>query len=380
MRICLIANPNSIFIKRWAKVYANQNHEVHIIYIDKLQNVTKRISVPGAVVHRVYFITFILLELQTFFNYLQLTRLLKKIKPDILHVHILSYHSWLAALSGFHPMIASAWGSDIYIEAKTMKKNRKWVLYTLEKADLITTTSKTLKDEILANFNVNPKKITRFYWGQNLKTFKRDYEKEVGELRTKYNIRPDTFVVLSSRNMKPSYGIHKIIQLIPMIIRKRKNIKFIFLQGYGISEYVKELKKSISELKLDNHIIFISDFLNDTEFAVINNLADVVITMPDSDQLSSAIKEAMACGVIPIVQDLKVYHELIEDGKNGFLVNRNNLEDVSKRIIYCIDNHPELKEKFAKINRKILEETSDWDKNSKSMLEVYENILKSKNK
>ena len=74
MRICLIANPHSIFIKRWAKLYSQYNHEVHIIYIDRLQNLRKKVSVPGATVHKVYFLTFIFLDLQFAFNYLQLLR------------------------------------------------------------------------------------------------------------------------------------------------------------------------------------------------------------------------------------------------------------------------------------------------------------------
>ncbi len=377
MKICLIANPHSIFIKRWAKFYSQHEHEVHIIYIDRLQNIRKKISVPGAYVHKVYFLTFLFLDLQFVSNYLQLLRLLRKIKPDILHVHILSYHSWLATLTGFHPMIVSAWGTDIYIEAKTMKKNRKWVLKTIDEADLITTTSKTLKKQIIDNFEIDPKKVNNFYWGQDLNTYKHGYESEVQDLRKRYGLRPDNFIVLSSRNMKPSYGIHYIIRTIPLVIKKRKNVKFIFLRGYGIDKYVEELKELIKELNIEKYVIFIPEFLNDQHLAALNNLADVVISLPDSDQLSGAVKEAIACGDIPIVQDLEVYHELIEDGKNGFLVDRNDLKEVSQKIIYCIDNHPKLKEEFSKINRRILEETSDWNKNSKSMLELYQKIIRS---
>jgi glycosyltransferase involved in cell wall biosynthesis len=319
MRICIISNPNSIFIKRWAEFYASNNHEVHIIHVDSIKNISKKVSVPGAKIHRIFFLTFILLNLQTILNLIQLLWILKKVKPDILHAHILTYPSYLAVLTGFHPIIASAWGSDIYIEAKTQKENRFWVLTTLEKADLITTTSKTLKRHIIDNFNVPSKKVTRFYWGQDLKTFKRGYEKEVQEFRKKYGLRSDTFVVLSSRNMKPSYYIRDIIKCIPDVLKKRKNVKFIFLRGYSIDEYVIELKKLISELKLEKHVIFIDEFLDPGDLAAVNNLADVVISLPSSDQLSGSIKEAMACGAIPISQDLEVYHELIEDGKNGFL-------------------------------------------------------------
>jgi glycosyltransferase involved in cell wall biosynthesis len=274
-------------------------------------------------------------------------------------------------------MIVSAWGTDIYTEAKILKKNRKWVIKTMNEADIITSTSKTLKKHIIDNFEIDKNKAINFYWGQDLGTYKRGYESEVSKLREKYGLRPDTFIVLSSRNMKPSYGIHYIIKVIPKVIKNRKNVNFIFLRGYGIDEYVVELKELIKKLEIEDRVIFIPEFLNDHELAALNNLADVVISLPESDQLSSAVKEAMACGAIPMVHDLKVYHELIEDGQNGFLVNRNDLKDLSQKIIYCIDNHLKLKEEFAKINREILEETSDWEKNSKSILELYKNLIKS---
>ena len=100
-----------------------------------------------------------------------------------------------------------------------------------------------------------------------------------------------------------------------------------------------------------------------------------MISLPISDQFSGALKEAMACSAIPLIHDLEVYHEHLEDGKNGFFIDRENPAEVAKKIIYCIDHHPELKEKIGKINRKILEEKSDWNKNKKLMLGIYKKIL-----
>jgi glycosyltransferase involved in cell wall biosynthesis len=376
MKICLIGNPRSILIKKWVEFYNSQNHEVHIINIDNLRKFKEDLSIPDATVHRVFFFSYSLLKLQTIINLIQLLKIIKKINPDLLHVHYISYQAWLVALTGFRPLIVSAWGSDIYIDANNLKQNRQWAEYAINKSDMVVTTSKTLRKYIIDNYEVHPEKISRFYWGQDLNVFKRGYKNDIHKLKLKLNLDDNHFVVLSSRNMKQNYGIKYIIDCIPYVIKKKTKVKFIFLRGSGSIEFENQLKKLVDKLKISKYVIFVSKYLSSEELAVYDNLADVVISLPISDQFSGVVKEGMACGAIPIVHDLEVYHEHLEDGENGFLVDREKSEEVANKIIYCIDNHPELKEKFAKINRKILEEESDWNKNKFLMIKLYKKILK----
>jgi UDP-N-acetylglucosamine:LPS N-acetylglucosamine transferase len=70
-----------------------------------------------------------------------LKKVLKEVKPDILHAHYVTSYSLIAALSGFHPLIVSIWGSDVYIFPKQLKINEYIVRYTLSKADKILSTS-----------------------------------------------------------------------------------------------------------------------------------------------------------------------------------------------------------------------------------------------
>jgi glycosyltransferase involved in cell wall biosynthesis len=286
-----------------------------------------------------------------------------------------TYHAWIAAKTGFHPMIVSAWGSDIYSDAEKSKKYRGWVEEAFTEADMILTTSKTLRNFISKHYSIKPGKIMRFYWGQDLEIFKTGSKFEVEKFKQEHGINAEDFVVLSSRNMKPLYGIKDIIEIIPLIIKKKSNVKFIVLRGYGEEEYINQLKALINKLGIEEYVVFIDKLLSTKELAVVNNVADLVITLPSYDQTSSAVKEAMACGAIPLVNDLEVYHEIVENGRNGFLVDKANKTEVAQRIIYCIDNHPELKNKFSKINRELLEQESDWNKNNKLMLKIYEEII-----
>lgn len=116
MKICYIANPNSIHNQRWLNYFLQRGHEVHLIsfYTRSHEKPDNRIHLhpltrrPGGIFRfPVYFIWI-----------LQVRRLVKQIKPDILHSQYITENSYLGVASGFHPLILSAWGSDILITSK----------------------------------------------------------------------------------------------------------------------------------------------------------------------------------------------------------------------------------------------------------------------
>lgn len=80
----------------------------------------------------------------------RLKRLLRRIKPTVLHSHYASGYGALGLLSGFHPHIVSAWGSDITEFPHRSLMYRAIVRRTLEKADLICATSGFLSDRVRA--------------------------------------------------------------------------------------------------------------------------------------------------------------------------------------------------------------------------------------
>jgi len=50
---------------------------------------------------------------------LKIRRLIKKIKPDIVHAHYVTQYGFCGAFSGFHPFIVSPGESDIAEQTKS---------------------------------------------------------------------------------------------------------------------------------------------------------------------------------------------------------------------------------------------------------------------
>ncbi|MCD6109003.1 MAG: glycosyltransferase family 4 protein [Thermoplasmata archaeon] len=364
MKICYIGNAKSIHVKRWTKWFVEHGHEVHLI-TDRYDEI-ERVKIHNVKLGRTP-VTFII-------EAMQVKKLVKKINPDILHAHYVTSYGFFGAFANYHPFVASVWGSDVLRDAKESFVKRMIVKCALKKADIITFTAMFMKNYIAKEFRLPRSKMVRIPWGVDLRIFHRGYEEEVKKLRKKMGIKGDTLVIISNRHMHPKYEIRSIIESIPYVIEKYPKVTFIFIKGNGEESYEKEMEKLASNLGVKDNVKFISKHISPIEMAIYLNLSDILLSIPKTDQFARSIMEGMVCGVIPIVSDIEVYKQYLKDKKNAFFVNPDNPREIADKIIYCI-KHSELKEAFYNINRKIIEENEDWNKNAKKMEKLYEKVI-----
>lgn len=374
MKICYLADAGSIHTQRWIKYFANNGHEVHLISFRSLGDC----NIKGVKLHllkrlcpQIRFVSF---PTNLLFEVIQVKKLIKKINPDLLHAHYVVDYGFLGALAGFHPFVVSAWGSDVLREPKKSKISRYIVPVILKKADIITTTAEFMREYLNNAFKVPKSKIIRIPWGIDLKVFHRGYEEEVKRFKESLGIGDNSPIIISNRHMNPQYEIQSIIDSIPYVTKIYPNVLFVFIRGYGSPDFENEMKVRAKKLGVINNTRFISRLLSPKEMAVYLNASDMFISIPKTDQFGSSIMEGMACGTVPVVSNIEVYKQYLKNGKNAFFVDPKNPKEIAEKIIYCIE-HPELKEKFYKINRKIIEEKEDWNKNTKKMEELYEKLL-----
>ena len=112
MKILYIAAANSIHSYKWISFFVKKGHEVAWF---SLTSPLEGLNLEGInfVCHQTKFGLFALPTLKKF---------ILQFQPDIIHSHYLGNNGLIAALSGFKPHIATAWGSDILISGKNVFK------------------------------------------------------------------------------------------------------------------------------------------------------------------------------------------------------------------------------------------------------------------
>ena len=145
LRLCIIANPNSIHTQRWVRYFVERGHEVHLIGEKPLASVPPQ----GA---RFYDLTQQAnLRKARYLVWSQaVRRLVRTIRPDVLHAHQVASAGWLGAAAGYHPLLVTSWGSDLLVGARRSAAQRQLARWVLRRADRITCVSQDLAQAALA--------------------------------------------------------------------------------------------------------------------------------------------------------------------------------------------------------------------------------------
>ena len=365
MRICYIGGADSIHMKKWATWFVHKGHDVHLITASpgEIEGVkiypigNKKKSDP--------------------FNFLkkiiQTRKLVRKIKPDILHAHVAFGYGTFGAFANYHPFVLSPWGSDILVEPDKSKIVKFLVKLALNRADLITCDGDNTIEKMI-KLGADPKKIHRIYHGVDpVKFSPTQIDKK---LKEKLGF-PNSNVIISTRNLNPIYNLETLIKSAPLVLKKFPEAKFIIAGEMVHGERVKEdyLKDIARDLKVSDSFKFTGKIPHD-ELPHYLTMADVYVSTSLSDGgISMSTLEAMACGLAPIVTDVADNKKWIKNGENGFVIPLKDPKTLAEKIIYLLENE-DIRKNFGKISRKIVEEKQNYEKEMKKVEKLCMDLIK----
>ncbi len=369
MKICYIADARSLHTQKWVKYFAERVHEVHLTSPTPLGdwgdgdiggaelNILKRFPL------QVRIISFPI----TVLSYVtQIKQLIRKTKPDILHAHYVGDTGLWGALSGFHPLVVSAWGSDILLDPKRSPFHKSLIKYTLKKADLVICDSETLRKGIL-ELGTSPNKINIVYDGIDTKKFNPRQKNEGLKSRLGISGAPS---IICIRNLKPVYNVEMLIKAIPVILKQVPEARFIIGGDGEQGEYLQDLANSLEV----SHAISFLGWIPHHELPEYLASSDVYVSTSISDSTSLSLQEAMACELAPVVTDLPANREWVTHGENGFIVPVGDYEALASKVSYLITNIG-VRDKFGKTGRKIIIEKAVHHREMDRMGKIYQDLI-----
>ena len=295
---------------------------------------------------------------------LQVKKIIKEFKPDILHAHYASSYGMIGALTGFHPFIISVWGSDIYNFPNHSMVHRTLMKFNLSKADKILSTSRIMKLETQKYTN---KEILVTPFGV-------DTEKFRPQKKNYTYFKGDEIVIGTIKSLEKKYGIDYLIRAFAIIRKKFSNqsLKLIIVGQGTQQEYLKSL---VNELKIQNDTIFTGYIYHD-KIPEYHNMLDIYVaaSIEDSESFGVAVLEASACGKPVVVSNVGGLPEVVENGMTGFIVEKQNPEALAEVLEKLISNSGLRTEMGNNGRNKILKEFS-WIESVDYMISIYNEIL-----
>ena len=130
-------------------------------------------------------------------------------------------------------------------------------------------------------------------------------------------------------------NLETLIKAVDLINDNKISLEIV---GLREEEYYNKLKKLVSELNLDNRIIFSPAIYNTKEKIKKIDSCKIFVLPSISEGMPQSLVEAMARQKIVITSNNKGNSDIIQNGKNGYLFETKNEERLAEIIDYCLDN------------------------------------------
>ncbi|MBU3175000.1 glycosyltransferase [Clostridium estertheticum] len=354
VKICFLADAQSIHTRKWAQYFSGIYNEIHIISMRK----TDYVYESNVYVHVLRSIS--KNKLSYFLLIKDIRNLVKEINPDILHSHYATSYGLYGRMCNFHPFIISVWGSDVYEFPKGNIAKELLLKYILKGADQVCSTSYNMAEETRKYYN---KDIIITPFGVDIEKFKC-----YTPILSSSNI---TIGVI--KGLEKIYGIEYLIEGFSKVIHEYKGSKELKLLIVGDGTQRIKLESLVNELGINSNVTFTGKIDNDKVPEYIN-MMDIVCLPSLSESFGVSAVEACACGRPILATNVGGLKEIIFENYNGFIIKQKSSEDIKLKIIKIIGNEVQMM-KFSKNARKLVLEKYSWINNAKIMDNLYKKLV-----
>jgi len=340
---------------------------------------------------------------------LDLKRVIRQVKPDLIQAGPLQRAALLAALTGFHPLISMSWGYDLLIDANQNAAWRWATRFTLKHSDAMVGDCQTIR-QLAVTHGMQDKRIVTFPWGIDLEHFVSvPSALPPVERSGENNNTPPPFVILSTRGWEPIYGVDIIARAFVIAARQRPELQLIML---GNGSLATTLRRMFAQGNVEEQVVFPGQ-VKYSELPRYYQLADLYVSASHSDGSSISLLEAMACGKPVLVSDIPGNREWVAnyqpsspdplslkgEGENfgnlgvggtntqmsgsplprggsevGWLFPDGDADALAQAILHAVEKRRFLPEMGCQA-RVLAEERADWSKNFPNLFKAYKIAL-----
>jgi L-malate glycosyltransferase len=297
-----------------------------------------------------------------FLNVPVLRRLLREERPDLLHAHYASGYGTTAALAGFRPWLLSVWGSDVYDFPYEGWLKGWWLRRNLRQADAVASTSEAMAIQV------------------------RRLVPDKDEMAvTPFGIDPDLFiphrdehtgvVIGTVKTLAPKYGIDVLLKAFAQVASTIDQGGPVSLVIVGGGPQRLELEALAKALGIAHQVRFVGPVPHAEVPAWLNRF-DVYVAASrlDSESFGVAVLEACACEVPVVVSDVGGLPEIVEDGRTGLVVPREDAHNLAEAISRLVAD-PALRQRLGRAGRERVLEYYQWSHSIDRMLACCEAVV-----
>ncbi len=319
--------------------------------------------------------------------------LVRKINPDILHLH---HRIWSALLlvtlnrplrrRTVYTAHTGELGAQIDIRKGSWRATlfppywpylyltrRPYLHYfhLMQRVRKVVVLNEKLRTTLIFLGKVRAEDVVAIHAGADIETFHPHINAE--EVKEKYGLR-NKVTVLFVGTVIPRKGVGTLVKAIEQVVRVHPNVVLLMAGDLKLNEeYSRQIAVLIEENGLREHVRLLG-YQEMEELRKLYAACDIFVSSSLDEGFTAVLTEAMSCGKALIGTKVGGASLQVKEGWNGFLVEPGHVDQLAERIGYLAD-HPELRKEMGVNSRKLAEEEFDWSRMAEKLEVVYQEVV-----
>ncbi len=297
--------------------------------------------------------------------WLDLKRVLREVRPDVVHAGPVPNVAFLAALTGFRPLVSMSWGSDLLRDVDRDRGQMRAARYALRRTSVLLGDCQAVRQKA-AQLGFPAERVVLFPWGVDLARFTPG---DGAEIRRRAGWE-EAFVLLSLRSWEPVYGVDVIARAFVRAAAQAPGLRLLLLGSGSQANLIRDI---LQRGGVDERVYFGGQVGNDA-LPGFYRAADLYLSASHSDGSSVSLMEALACGKPVLLSDIPGNREWIEASPAGWLFRDGDEAALSEGILRAYAERQDLPAR-GRAARGLAEARADWEQNFKKLLDAYQMAL-----
>jgi len=283
-----------------------------------------------------------------------LRRALAAYGPNVIDAHFVPNYGLMGALTGRHPLVVSAWGSDLLAGGTADPLRAARARFVLSRADAIIADGDNLA--AAARRLGGGSHVHMIPWGIDVERYRLGAARERG-------------LILSTRMHEPVYDIPTVFRAARDVLGREPRAR---LAVAGAGSLTAELQALAAALLPPGRWSFIGR-LDADAMADWLGRAEVYVSASRSDSTSVSLLEAMACGALPVVTDIEGNRSWVRDREGARTFPPGDAAVLATALTDTLAD-PVWAEAARRLNRERVERDGDASVNMMRIEQLFESL------
>lgn len=302
---------------------------------------------------------------------------------DIIHVHSFpSNHldiSFITSLLKRKPIVVTGHfdPNDLDNIAKSKARSiywKTWMKFVLKHISYLIAITDAEKRRYMKYWGVPEERIEVIPNGVNIQELESITDNDRRDFIDKYGLNNKRVILFVGRVCWLK-GVDLAIKAFINLLKTNPDLVLLIAGPIQDKDYHRQLLDIIRKNNLEDKVILLGKLSRKELLSAFAISSVQVLPSRGGEAFGIVLIEGMFFKNIVIGSDINGISSVIDDGQTGFLFEKDNSKDLSKKLEYVLNNYDSLEQMRVKAHLKVIEKY-DWKKISKQIERIYLNNVK----